>query len=312
MTNWMRVAFIATTLLLVSIGWVIYQRTTRLAPESMALTDQKNDFGVPKAVKRIDASIDLAGSLEFAELCNSLSVYDQSFELAYTAGMSHSSPTPPVIYKQVIADRRVAKLFAFLQSRPIDEASQATAQLFDQKLKEMSTAWLNEAATQGSVEQTLQHAVAAALFLCVWFCEDEVVGEKADAWIAWFDGFEPRYSFFEMDARPPWMFLLNCYMNVIERRGESRDAMNARLDRLEKEVGTELPRLAPTAVYQWDTPTLPTDFTHMHRDAPVNEDDVLQALSGFHEHPAAGVTFDVATQEKVLELARDWISEAPQ
>src|SRR5690606_31445923 len=107
---------------------------------------------------------------------------------------------PSLRFLQVLSDRRVAKLYAWLQEMPADEAARRASTLFDEKLAIHQAALLLEMALARGEQKPLAddsdearrhmhgcldgnvHGLSATLFLCANFCDPEVVLGKQDVW----------------------------------------------------------------------------------------------------------------------------------
>ena len=88
--------------------------------------------------QRIDRAIETAGKLNVEEAIQSLSQYNESYELAGIATMSPSSPGS-CFMNSMLADRRISKVLEHLLSLPVAEAETKAQQIFDEHCLEART-----------------------------------------------------------------------------------------------------------------------------------------------------------------------------
>ena len=85
--------------------------------------------------KRINTFIENTSSMGLDQALFSLSDgKNEDFNVAHFAGLQ-SGFGPPIVMKQVLADRRVSKIYELLSQRTTGEASEIVARAFDEKLK---------------------------------------------------------------------------------------------------------------------------------------------------------------------------------
>ncbi len=202
---------------------------------------------------------------------------DADFDVVFDVGFQSQDMVPQMSFARVLADRRVSKLFAFLNEMSPDEAERQSAQLFDQKLKfhcsEMSFG-LTEWAQAGKASRPInlyrnQHAALSALFLCSHFCRTEVTFQKVDTW-----EHDMRPILDSIQSNPKWaplqwethrygcpqeLYQMNLYCHILTHRG------SLPMTEIPAAIGwAMIPESQLTSLCPWDALTNPFDFTHIH------------------------------------------------
>ncbi len=266
--------------------------------------------GAPIQRKRIDAFIEQTRS--YATFDETADAISQPVDVVFAAGMHPSDSVPSTTYLSVLADRRVAKLFAFLDTIPTDEASRKAVELFDSKLAAHEAGIVKIVADwrdgDGKVEPVPlganYHALAASLFLCGAFCDGPAVSRKASEWhenigrqaddvVA-----DPNLEQLEAEivqyGRPEKLYLFNVYVLVLDR--------NACLpaEDIEQTIGRRVPRLERIPFSAWDAHTNAFDFTKLHRGVPVDDSKTLGTFSVARSWDGE-LYFDESGQKGILE-----------
>ncbi len=240
--------------------------------------------------ERIDRAIDTASRLNAESAIAELHEYSESYELAQLASLSPSSLGICYI-KQVLADRRVSKVFEKLQSLNSEDSSEQASKVFDSKLALLEREWNTQANGQhegvGNLG-ALHHATSVAAFLCSYFCPPAVLKEKLNSWDASVsaDAIE-RIEGVELMAVNRFadpLFRLNLLVISGVRNGASVEDLNKELDSITRQItGDSKPFLQVESVnlFKWDAETLDTDFTHITRGVPASGNFILLELPGF-------------------------------
>jgi hypothetical protein len=257
------------------------------APPAPALSKAEITAGVPIQRKRIDDFIAMTGSYRnFDELAAGLN--DRLKEdVLVAAGMSES-PTGHNIFGEVLADRRMARLYEMLaQMRPSD-ADQRVGTLFDSKLDiHFRDCWkrINEIRGPEVPEDKLlllpirqnYRALSCATFLASRFCPVSEVLRRLEQWnaraeeIATTARADPALKKserawtrpFGLYNHPSNILLANIYLSCLERKGPlGKDWLRERLS--EDDWRSLQPQVIP--LVSWDAHTGPFDFTHRESD----------------------------------------------
>lgn len=243
--------------------------------------------GASEQRARIDRAIDSAGALSIEDAISSLSEYNEQFELAGLASLSSSSPRRLFI-NQLLADRRISKIFGHLLSLPVAVASSQAEKIFDDKFATFRSEWKRFASGDDVVGKLgpCHHAASAGLLLCAYFCPPELLDEKLALW----DKAMADKEFEEIQG--VWhlspnrfidpLFHLNLLVISGDRKGVPLEPLKEDLDRITREmVETSFCRITNLRLFKWDAETMDTDFTHVTRGVPSSGNSVLCELPGF-------------------------------
>jgi hypothetical protein len=284
------------------VGEEVKRREDSEALRKAAIEEQHRTAGVPIQRKRIDDFI--AQTAAYADFdATAAGLNDRlktDFDIVFDVANHSNDANPQLHFAMVLADRRVAKLFAYLNKMTPEEASRKAALLVDAKLKiheaDLATAVSDAKRVFGNPKpkefyeigdfpvRLNFHALHSAVFLCAAFCSPEIILSKIDKWesVA-----ERQVS--EVAADPVWnvlersvvrygkaekLYLLNLFAFILEQ--------NAGLEAQEVEQKAELKvsrfkeRLPFCA---WDAKTNPFDFTARHRGVPVDDSRMLMEVS---------------------------------
>lgn len=239
---------------------------------------------------RIDRAIDSASALDIDEAVKSLSEYNEQYELAGLASMSPSS-IGLLYINQLLADRRVSKIFGHFLTLPDDEACSQAEEIFGDKFATFHGMWKRFAKGEDVYGDLgpCHHAASASLLLYAYFCPPKVLDEK----IAFWDKTMMNKEFGEVENL--WQLSVNRFIDPLfrlnllvisgQRDGASLENLNKQLDRVTRKITGDDPFLKVThlRMFKWDAETMDTDFTHVTRGVPSAEDSVLCELPGFSD-----------------------------
>nr|MDQ3332126.1 hypothetical protein [Planctomycetota bacterium] len=148
--------------------------------------------GVPTQRKRIDDFIDQVA--EYATLDDAVRALSEpvgtDFDIVFDVGLHTSELSPQMQFAQVLADRRVARIYEMLAAKPVADADRLAASIFDAKLSAHTDGlsqgiadWRDGDGQVRPVPVRLNyHALSAAMFLCAAFCDAPSALEKLQAW----------------------------------------------------------------------------------------------------------------------------------
>lgn len=255
-------------------------------PSGRANQPGASSEGSPVQQQRIDNYIAQVGKEDFETLVVNLNRHEDLF---IGVGRWSGGATVRNKFAVCLANRRLAKIFAELQSRPAAEADRLCRSVFEEKFNIHKTAFIEvrEIVEQGSRSKKRRPlgdnctALHGAIFLSATFCPVSEVLRQLEEWqelgrstqrrleetpgvppLAW-PGLE-EYAF------PESVFQLNLYCWLLrERYGDG-------------EFEQLLPKGLPTeriAFCTWDAHTNPFDFTYQVGD--VDDKSVLRQLT-FH------------------------------
>jgi hypothetical protein len=265
--------------------------------------------GVPIQRRRIDRFIETTAPMSFDDAARSLNEYTEGYELAMQATLAHGTVNPGVILLEILADRRVAKLYEMLAQEPKRDAALKCAALFQEKLRV-------------HVEQTKQfrsgthpdpvrymsavhlHAATAALFLCAHFCDKKTFLACLDKWHAEFPGDSRSMPGVIVSGLPETLFELNMLLLILEKEGTSRAELNTWLAELGTQFGFEQATIESVPFYKWNAHTNNTDFTHIHRFVPTDDEALLMEIPGFRNWPYGKFVGIAEVQEDVIAAVR--------
>jgi hypothetical protein len=222
---------------------------------------------------------------------------------------------PQNMFTVCLANRRLAKIFADLDSRPTAEADALCRAIFQQKfhllredILELFPSW--EEGTNPKRPRPVDEnymALHGAVFLSAAFCPVGEVLRQLETWEEFYRSLKPRAEAvadpetaskariaLEVSVPPEDVFLLNLYCWMLRERCGDRDFESL------------LPKTLPTetiAFCAWDAHTNPFDFTHEHRGVPIDEQRVLRKLT-FHRGWDAWPDFFQERNRKLLDSLR--------
>jgi hypothetical protein len=311
----------------------LYVRNRADADEAAALQRQAAEEqrrqavtgGVPAHRQRIDDFMAQTGAYpDIDALAAGLNDRIQTdFDIVGAAGLQTADPSPQTQFAVVLADRRVARLYAMLADLGPAEASRRAAALVDAKLETHQAGMakcLAEWRDQGGVSEPIPisrnfRALSAALFLCAALCDPQTLLRSIDEWDEKIGHHvddvqaDPALQVLQWEitknGRAEPLYLLNVYMFVLERNGGL--SVQEVLERVETEIpGPELfHERVPFCA--WDAHTNPFDFTHFHRGVPVDTENVLFEVS--FARSWRYLRMDEDGQEELLRQMRGLVEE---
>lgn len=240
--------------------------------------------------ERIDRAIDTASGLNAESAIAALHEYSESYEVAQLASLTPSS-FGICYFRQVLADRRVSKIFEAFLSLNSEDSSKQASQMFDSKLALLVSEWNKQANGQFAGVGNfgpLHHATSVGAFFCSYFCSPAVLDEKLNRWDASVvsDAID-RIQGVEVMAINRFvdpLFRLNLLVISGVRNGASVEDLNKELDSITRKItGDSTPFLQVESInlFKWDAETLDTDFTHVTRGVPASGKSILLKLPGF-------------------------------
>ena len=286
-----RLRFAIGVVLIAAISVAVYSARSRLLPpppSARAGEQVSTEGGTPVQRQRIDDYIARVAQEDFETLVKNLNMHEDLL-VAVFSGQSRSQVT----FHRCLANRRLAKIFADLESRPAAEAERVCRSIFKEKfdihrsdLLEVLEFW--ERGAQPRRPRPLDEnltALCGAVFLSAAFCPVTDVLRQLEEWEELGRSVQrraqaipdPKMSFLaqlgvEHYAVPESLFLLNIYSWMLRDRCRDSD-----FEQLLPE-GLPAERVAFCA---WDAHTNPFDFTHQHRGVRVENKRVLTELA-FH------------------------------
>lgn len=231
-----------------------------------------------------------------------------------SAGQSPSAIDGRAFFVQCLADRRVAKLSEIYSSFSEAEAEVAVRQLFDLWLERHVTSVskvvshfdetgyeLGDANLPGS-----RYACCASLFLASRFCSPVVVDGLVDQWRQVSLNLPSKSvspvtneRFFSEYARPPYLFLVNLYVNLAVREG------SVEIEEVISALGYDSKQWPSIGFCKWDAYTNSLDLTHTARGVPYGRSDVLDSYRCTATWArAVGRCVDLDCMERVSSAAR--------
>jgi hypothetical protein len=270
------------------------------------------DGGTPVQRGRIEDYIARVGKEDFETLVKNLNLHE---DLLVGVGNWAQGAGRQNMFTVCLANRRLAKIFAELESRPAAEADALCRRIFEEKfdlfrsdILELLPSW--EQGTQPERPRPLDEdciALHGAVFLSGGFCPVGEVLRQLVKWEEFYRSLKPsgkalpdeKTSFLarialEHSVPPEDVFLLNLYSWMLRDRCGDRDFESL------------LPKTLPTetiAFCAWDAHTNPFDFTHEHRGVPIDEQRVLRKLT-FHQGWDAWPDFFQERNRKLLDALR--------
>ncbi len=242
--------------------------------------------------QRIDQSIETVADMSIAEAIQSLSEYNETYELANLSSLSSASFG--VLYiNQIRGDRRVTKIWQYLSKLPKEQAAAIAEKMADDKIRDFHQLYVNR--EQNRVLSRVlrgpkRHAASAALFFCSYFCSPDVLDAKMQLWdrlmgssdFAAFHGpiGDTPFSLLRYDP----LFGANLLVISGTRQGKSVAELNRRLAAWDpdRQPGFDSKLQVSTAsLFKSDAATFDTDFTAVTRGHPVNPSDELASFPAF-------------------------------
>lgn len=279
-------------LLIAAIGVAVYWARSSRPPPPSRRADQPGAIGggVPVQQQRIDDYIARVGKEDLETLVENLNRHE---DLLVSVGAGSSGATERNMFAVCLANRRLAKIFAELESRPAEEADRLCRNVFEEKFNTQKTAILEVREIWGQGARPTEPrpfdenriALHGAVFLSAAFCpmsevlrqleEWEELGRSTQERIAGIN--DPKESFLarislDQYAFPESVFQLNLYSWMLRDRCGDSD-----FEQL-------LPKGLPTeriAFCTWDAHTNPFDFTHQEGGVLADKKSVLRELT-FH------------------------------
>lgn len=256
---------------------------------------QFREAGVPIQRKRIDDFI--AQTRAYPDLdalaagLNDRVQTEDQFDIVFAVGVQTQDPMKEMQFAKVLADRRVARMYALLKALPAADAAREAAALVDAKLRIHDEYLRGLTASGGRRERGADvrrnfHALSASVFLCAVFCDAQTVLEKVDKWNDTIGRLvdevkadpalrRPLWNEFFLYGRPEKLYLLNLYAFALEQSvALTAKQLEQKLDI--REPGLFLERVPFTT---WDAHTNYFDFTRVHRGVPVDAGNALFEVS---------------------------------
>jgi|GEM_PF-3891378 len=328
-------------IVVVNMAWGVHVRNSgaknglRLAGEAGQEPEKRpDDGGVPIQRARIDAFINqVAGYRTFDDVVAGMLDRPggpKAFDIVFDAGVQSQDINPQTHFLQVLADRRTARLYAFLSEETPAEACRMADAVFREQLAAHRRQWeqelvipeggLGDRAIRNRLGMPLQlrytrHATCVGMFLCACFCEPGDALAKLNEWEEELAGIKARIdgdaelsrrfaNEFEMEGRIEPLYRLNLMFLVLDRHrpGLSQEVV----DRLPGGLPPFL-KLEQQPLCRWDAETNPFDFTAVHRGVqPDAEGALLQVRfrrdwANFQASPDA--------QRFILEKVTDAVRE---
>ncbi len=204
--------------------------------------------------------IDSIVAASFDDLVARISESDGEYFNLVSASALQPSPVglPWVPLRAILVDRRVAKLYQLLSEMPRDRAAPLISSVFQEKLVEFKRDW--EQVEQGnSIERRLgeprRHGLAATLFLCQEFCEEQEFEQHLRSWNDWYQSNRHTSREFARRAGPDELMVINMYAIALAKRGVSLSDINLHVQTMCEETGLGLlPELQLHRFVRWDAP----------------------------------------------------------
>lgn len=254
--------------------------------------------------KRIETFIKNTAAMDCERALASLSEPSEDFNVAYLAGLTNL-PTPPIVMRQILADRRVAKIYEELAKLPADQACEKATRAFDGKLQkheEEFGKWCNGTSKYQLYPAFHPHAASATLFLCASFCSTETFQQKFDSWYARLG--QPQFDNGGASKRcryPDPLFAVNLLVLVAEKQGQSLEELNAKLTDTATKFDVRLPKAQELKFFRWNAHTNDTDFTHVHRGVAFDPTAIMTEVTGFASHPPSAFGSDAERTQQVID-----------
>ncbi len=319
------------------------------APTAGERQRQFIEGGVPVHRKRIDDFIaQVAAYPDFDALAAGLN--DRVLngdDIVFAVGVQTQDPVPQMQFAKVLADRRVARLYAMLDQMPDSQAAQSAAKLVDAKLdlhakgfasriadwrdgvrqrsdeRPVNLEEVGDRAVHAKVLDGLEgarldfHALSASAFLCAAYCEPLTTLGRIDRW-------NETIGLHVDEIMTQPLFNRSRLRHDAGRYGrpEKLFLLNLYVLVLERHAGlmvrevqkrVDIPMPWPAMFEErvpfgaWDAHTNFFDFTHLHRGVPADDANVLFEVSLTRSW--YGMGSDQAWQDRLLGRVRTLIEE---
>ena len=203
---------------------------------------------------REEEFIRTTASRGFDELVDAIGEHDgENTSIVFSSGMT-SGLDPNVHLRQVLSDRRVAKLYQILSELPKDEASRRITAAYLKKLDEYKQRWEKvNSTTGGAISGYYRHGMSSLLLLCCEFCDEKTFNSHCSSWLDWYYEHQGASEDFAKEADPQCLMVINLYVIALVRRGESIDDINERVAKMceDAECGP-LHALTTYKFHSWD------------------------------------------------------------
>lgn len=295
-------------------------------PRVPSLQAPRPDGGLPAQRQRIDKIIDSVAAMDYAQLVEDLSQYNERFEVAQAAGLSSAiTGVSAHTLRQVLADRRAMKLYELLQSSSAEEQKRAPLKLFRAKMqlhRELCAKPLNESL---AMSEANYHALNVALFLCAMFCDPDDVVAECDEWVACDDavGVVLVPSDEELDLEeltessdpvvpgPDMLFVASVYTIMLtERNLMPEDILRQRVVDLRETMDFALPPLVKFNLYRTSAHTTELDFLHRHRAVSPDSSALAATIIGFDDWERGGLLWRLDKTKVAAQKLRSWVTQS--
>lgn len=184
------------------------------------------------------------GTLNFEQLTEAISTYDDDFSPTFTRFSRDSTPFINWYeFPSVVADARVGRMYRMLLDKPAEEAARISEGMFRKKLADVK-----QTAKLGRVTgcPCKLHGLFASAFFCVQFCDSETVDELLCEWIMFqrrhfSDPNKMSVHLFEHKVGPNPVGLINLYYCALLKTGMSNEEIEAKFNRILEPYGSKLP-----------------------------------------------------------------------
>ncbi len=300
------------------LAWYLYHNGVE-APRLPISEHLPTTGGHVQAQRVVDFVTQTAGYTSFDACAVGLNDALQE-DIVFDVKFQSQDPMPQMSFAMVLADRRAAKLYAYLTEMHETEAARRAADLFDQKL-EFHRSELEHVLTVQRQNETVnrpislyrnQHAGLCALFLCADFCEGREVLAMADRWesalrpLLNMIASEPQLADWRQETMmygcPERLFLANLYCHILSHRG------SLQMSEIPPAIGWKIiPDFTPTPFCKWDATVTPFDFSRIHLGAKVDKTGQLVNVNLMKSWGSMDYKPDF--QVKLLEQLRRVITE---
>ncbi len=270
-------------------------------PSRPPATTAPPDGGDPYQRGRIDRVIASVGVMDLDQCAADLSQYNHNFEMAFVSGLPSLPIMPLSRLKQTLADRRTSRLYEHLTALHESQRAGRADALVREKLTALRD-YCGRAPEDSSaaLDGVYPHAADVSLFLCAVFCDVDEFLSVTDEWVK-DDDAEPDFG------RPDELYLMSLYLMVLhDKRGESLDSLNTRLEELGMAMEMEMPVLKYHDFYKWNAHTNNTDFTHRHLGVATDSASKLRTVAGFDFWPVSSV-LETSQHQVARQAVRGWL-----
>jgi hypothetical protein len=242
---------------------------------------------------------------EFEAAAAALNTHRQEWNGIFNLGMGGGAADSPNKFMQVLADRPVGTLYAFLNEAPPAEASRRATALFESKLAmhrdglaAIIDRFRNDETLRGKSWLSLDsqmdyHALCVSLFLCAAFCDgptvldqldecDKVIGELL-AQVPQDPDLGSPPSNLKFYATPEPLFVLNLYVFLLEQHGGL--VPEDITEKLQSITGRRIPRFTQYPFRAWEQHR---NATHQTPPQPGGRANDRQALLEFTVAQSSG------------------------